>query len=68
MEEREAQCSFSSDRRFPGYDDDGKKLDAAVHRKYIFGQHVAEYMESLSNDQEAYQAQFSRLLLSSSLY
>ena len=51
-----------SDRRFPGYDEDSKKFDAGVHRKYIFGQHVAEYMANLEEeDQEAYNVQFSRL-------
>jgi len=52
-----------SDRRFPGYADDSKKLDAAVHRKYIFGQHVADYMAELEEeDQEAYQVQFSQYI------
>ena len=35
------------DKRFPGFMDDGKgpKLDPEIHRKYIFGGHVGEYME-----------------------
>ena len=53
-------CNYS-DRRFPGYDDAGKKLDAGVHRKYIFGQHVADYMNELADDQEAFEKQFSRM-------
>jgi len=49
-----------SDRRFPGFAD---KLDAEVHRNYIFGKHVAEYMESLEEeDGEAYQAHFSNYI------
>jgi len=52
-----------SDRRFPGFADDSNKLDAAVHRKYIFGVHVAEYMESLEEDDtEAFQAHFSQYI------
>ncbi|KAJ4839193.1 60S ribosomal protein L5, partial [Turnera subulata] len=33
-----------SDKRFAGFSKDGKQLDADVHRKYIFGLHVAAYM------------------------
>jgi len=52
-----------SDRRFPGYDADAKKLDAAVHRKYIYGVHVADYMKQLAeNDEEAYNTQFSQYI------
>jgi large subunit ribosomal protein L5e len=55
-----------SDRRFPGFAEDSKKLDAGVHRKYIFGQHVADYMRSLEEeDVEAYQAQFSQYIKNS---
>lgn len=44
-----------SSRRFPGYDVEGKSLDAELHRNYIFGGHVTEYMESLiEEDAEAY--------------
>lgn len=47
-------------RRFPGYDDEAKNLDAEVHRGYIFGRHVADYMQKLqSEDSEKYQRQFS---------
>ena len=53
-----------SSKRFPGFDkengDDGK-LDADVHRQHIFGQHVADYMTHLmEEDEEAYKKQFSR--------
>jgi len=48
-----------STRRFAGYDEEGKKLDAAVHRKYIFGGHVADYMRLLQEeDAEGYKRQF----------
>lgn len=33
-----------SDKRFAGFKKDEKQLDAEVHRKYIFGGHVASYM------------------------
>ena len=49
-----------SEKRFPGYDRDGKEYDAETHKKYIFGGHVAEYMELLEEeDPERYQSQFS---------
>jgi len=52
-----------SDRRFPGYDTESKSLDSAVLRKYIYGGHVAEYMEFLEeDDEEKYKRQFSKLL------
>jgi large subunit ribosomal protein L5e len=50
-----------SDRRFPGYTD---KLDAAVHKKYIYGKHVAEYMAELQEeDDEKFKEQFSRPIM-----
>jgi len=52
-----------SDRRFPGYDEESKKLDVAVHRNYIFGGHVAAYMKHLeAEDEEAYKTQFSQFI------
>merc|ERR1711939_1015695 len=49
-----------SDKRFPGYDPESKELDAETLRKYIFGGHVAEYMETLADDdEERYKSQFS---------
>ena len=33
-----------SEKRFAGFKKDDKQLDAEVHRKYIFGGHVASYM------------------------
>jgi large subunit ribosomal protein L5e len=51
-----------NDRRFPGTSREGNDFtaDPEVHRKYIFGQHVAEYMTKLEeDDEEAYKKQFS---------
>jgi large subunit ribosomal protein L5e len=42
-----------SDRRFVGYDDEGKKGDPETLRKHIFGGHVADYMKLLQEDQPA---------------
>merc|ERR1711864_17779 len=36
-----------SDKRFPGYDNESKSLNADVHRGHIFGTHVADYMRHL---------------------
>jgi large subunit ribosomal protein L5e len=38
-----------SDKRFAGFDKEKKELDAEVHRKYIFGGHVAAYMKARSH-------------------
>lgn len=52
-----------SEKRFPGYDTESKELNADVHRKHIFGQHVADYMRKLmEEDEEAYKKQFSRFI------
>jgi len=54
-----------SDRRFPGSKKtDGKNYepDAEVHRKYIFGGHVAEYMKTLADDEEKFNRQFSQFI------
>lgn len=48
-----------SENRFPGYDIETKTLDAETLRKYIFAGHVAEYMETLADDdEERYKSQF----------
>ncbi|KAL5220152.1 hypothetical protein ABZP36_024865 [Zizania latifolia] len=48
------------DKRFAGYKKDEKQLDAEIHRKYIYGGHVADYMRSLAEEEpEKFQAQFS---------
>lgn len=52
-----------SEKRFPGYDPESKELDAEVLKKYIYGGHVAEYMESLEEeDDERFKKQFSTYL------
>ncbi len=48
-----------SEKRFPGFDIETKELDAETLRKYIFGGHVAEYMEMLQDDdEERFKSQF----------
>ncbi|PHH90889.1 hypothetical protein CDD83_2350 [Cordyceps sp. RAO-2017] len=52
-----------SEKRFPGYDMETKELDAEVLRKYIYGGHVAEYMETLADDdEERYHSQFQKYI------
>jgi large subunit ribosomal protein L5e len=52
-----------NEKRFPGYDQESKELDAETLRKYIFGGHVAEYMEILADDdEERYKSQFSQYI------
>ncbi len=41
-----------SEKRFPGYDIESKELDAEVLKKYIYGGHVAQYMESLEEEDD----------------
>lgn len=52
-----------STRRFPGYDDESNEFSAEVHREHIFGLNIAEYMRTLSGeDEEAYKRQFSQYI------
>ncbi|XP_057544561.1 60S ribosomal protein L5-like [Amaranthus tricolor] len=52
-----------SEKRFAGFAKDDKQLDADVHRKYIFGGHVAGYMRTLMEDEpEKYQTHFSEYI------
>jgi len=52
-----------SETRFAGYDEEAKKLDTAVLRKYIFGGHVADYMRSLKEeDEQSYNKHFSQFI------
>jgi len=52
-----------SERRFVGYDDEGKKLDTEALKKHLLGSHVGDYMKSLKEqDPEAYQRRFSRYI------
>jgi len=49
-----------SNKRFPGYDAESKEYNPEVHKNHIIGQHVANYMESLlDEDEESYKRQFS---------
>merc|ERR1712168_1512071 len=48
--------------RFPGYDDEGDNFNAEVHRNHIFGKNVAEYMDSLEEDEEAFERLFSKYI------
>jgi len=53
-------------KRFPGshVDEDGEQqYDAEKHREYIFGQHVAKYMDELKeSDEEAFKKQFGKYI------
>jgi large subunit ribosomal protein L5e len=49
-------------KRFPGYDNESKEYNAEVHRDHIFGQHVANYMRMLQDDEETYKRQFSQFI------
>ncbi|KAK3326475.1 putative 5S rRNA binding ribosomal protein [Apodospora peruviana] len=52
-----------SENRFPGFDIESKELDAETLKKYIFGGHVAEYMETLADDdEERYKSQFQKYI------
>lgn len=52
-----------SEKRFPGYDRDGKEYDADMHRERIFGGHVGEYMEYLEEeDNQKYQEHFAKYI------
>ena len=52
-----------SPSRFPGYDMETEELDAETLKKYIYGGHVAEYMETLADDdEERYKGQFVKYI------
>jgi len=52
-----------NEKRFPGYDAEAKKYDPAAHKARIFGQHVADYMRHLKEeDEDIYKRQFSQFL------
>lgn len=52
-----------SEKRFPGYDPETKELDSEVLSGYIRGSHVAEFMESLEEeDEERFRRHFSTYL------
>jgi len=41
-----------SNKRFPGFNRDTKAYDAEVHKAHIFGEHVADYMKEMEEDDE----------------
>ena len=41
-----------SNKRFPGYSRDTKTYEAETHRARIFGEHVADYMREMEEDDE----------------
>merc|ERR1712243_175908 len=50
-----------SPKRFPGFSEG--QLDASVHKKHIFGGHVAECMDSLSEEnEEVFKKHFSQYI------
>ncbi|KAI5679854.1 hypothetical protein M9H77_01081 [Catharanthus roseus] len=52
-----------SEKRFAGFNKENKNLDPEVHRKYIYGGHVAAYMRTLNEDEpERYQSHFSEYI------
>ncbi|MBA0791250.1 hypothetical protein Gohar_015842, partial [Gossypium harknessii] len=52
-----------SEKRFAGFNKDSKQLGPEVHRKYIYGGHVAAYMKNLMEDEpEKYQSHFSEYI------
>jgi large subunit ribosomal protein L5e len=49
-----------NEKRFAGYDKDGKELDSEVLQKYIMGEHVAEYMSEMRDEEpEKYNEHFA---------
>ncbi|XP_062207757.1 large ribosomal subunit protein uL18y-like [Phragmites australis] len=51
------------EKRFAGFKKDEKQLDAEIHRKYIYGGHVADYMRTLADEEpEKYQSHFSEYI------
>lgn len=52
-----------NEKRFAGFDAEGKKFNAEVHRSHIYGLHVAQYMRTLQeDDDEAFKRQFGRFI------
>ncbi|BGO96216.1 hypothetical protein JCM10020v2_007953 [Rhodotorula toruloides] len=52
-----------SEQRFPGFDPESKELDAETLQRYIYGGHVAEFMETLEEeDDERFKKHFSTYL------
>ncbi|KAM0787057.1 hypothetical protein ACM66B_006320 [Microbotryomycetes sp. NB124-2] len=52
-----------SEQRFPGYDPESKELDAETLERYMYGGHIAEFKETLEEeDDERFKKQFSSYL------
>jgi large subunit ribosomal protein L5e len=52
-----------SNKRFPGYSRDTKQFDAEIHKGRIMGEHVADYMREMEeDDEENYQKHFAQYL------
>jgi len=52
-----------SNRRFPGFNRESNEFKADVHRRHIFGLHVADYMSNLKEENpDLYQKQFNRFV------
>jgi large subunit ribosomal protein L5e len=52
-----------TEKRFVGYDEESKKLNSEILRKYIYGGHVADYMRHLAEEDESkYKKQFARFV------
>jgi large subunit ribosomal protein L5e len=52
-----------SEKRLIGYDSKDKKVDAETMLKYIYGGHVAEYMEEMEEEEpEKYASHFSKFM------
>mmetsp|Transcript_111638 Transcript_111638/g.240679 ORF Transcript_111638/g.240679 Transcript_111638/m.240679 type:complete len:312 (-) Transcript_111638:73-1008(-) len=50
-----------SEKRFPGYSRDTKEFDAETHKCRIFGEHIADYMRELEeDDEEMYKKAFAK--------
>lgn len=51
------------ENRFVGFDSDSKRLSTDILRKYIYGGHVAEYMQQMRDDEpEKYEKHFARFI------
>ncbi len=50
-------------KRFPGFNRDTKQYDAEVHKARIMGEHIADYMREMEeDDEENYKKHFSQYL------
>jgi large subunit ribosomal protein L5e len=52
-----------SEKRFPGYTRDTKQYDAEAHKGHIMGEHVADYMREMEeDDEEMYNKHFKNFI------